>query len=167
MEKFAVNYNALDTDLKPRELVFRYADVKDRLKKVAFDVVKFKDSDDISGLWQIQQTDEGDVIVAKYDDSNYVVAEDPTAPIEKVATNWSVMSDQLGEHVHVFYKNSPVTKIALAAVGIPKEDADIMCSTLPERLETNKSLASSMLQELSPVDRKELLDTHPELNGQG
>jgi len=161
MEKFAVNYDALETDLRPRPQVFRYEDVKDKLKKVAFDVVKFKDSDDISGLWQIQQTEEGEVIVARYDDSDYTVAEDFTTPIEKVATNWSVFSDKLGENIHVFYKRTPVAKIALASIGIPKEDADIMCSCLPEKLATNKTLVSNLLAEAS--NYQELVREHPEL----
>ena len=63
MNKFAVDYNSLESELTPRPQYFRYDDVKDRLRKVAFDVVRFKDGDDISGLWQIQQTDEGEVIL--------------------------------------------------------------------------------------------------------
>jgi len=161
MEKFAVNYNTLECGLKTKAQAFRYEDVKHRLKKVAFDVVKFKDADDISGLWQIQRTQEGDVIVAKYDD-NYTVAEEVTST-EKVASHWSVISDRSGENIHVFYKNNPVTKIALASVGIPKEDADIICECLPDKLATNEVLASNMLRELPDVSYKDLLRVCPEL----
>ena len=49
MEKFAVNYNDLDGTLAPRAEIYRYEDVKHRLKKVAYDIVRFVDGDDISG----------------------------------------------------------------------------------------------------------------------
>jgi hypothetical protein len=157
MEKFAVNYNNLEQDLEPKAQVYRYEDVKHRIKKVAFDVVRFTDGDDISGLWQVQQTDDGDVIVAKYDDS-YMEA------TKEASSDWQALADRSGENVNIFYKNSPVTKVSLASVGIPNIDADIVCRRLPECLTSNKTLVSGLLAELSSSDRKELLNAHPELD---
>lgn len=160
MEKFAVNYNNLHGDLAPKPQVFRYEDVKDRLKKVAFDVVRFVDGDDISGLWQVQETDGGEVIVAKYDDtSNYSQVE----KIATVKTNWRALADKSGENIHIFYKDSPVTKISLASVGIIAEDASVVCEYLPEKLATNETLASNLLAEMSKTHLKELIKIHSEL----
>ena len=55
MKKFAVGYASLQSSLeKPK--VYKLEDVKDKIKKVVFDVVRFLDSDNIDGLWQIQHT---------------------------------------------------------------------------------------------------------------
>ncbi len=161
MEKFAVNYNDLQGDLSPRPQAFRYEDVKDRLKKVAFDVVRFADGDDISGLWQIQETTEGEVIVAKYDDlSNYSQVE-KTASVE---TNWRALADRSGENIHLFYKDSPVTKVSLASIGIPADDVDVVCRFLPEKLATNEALMSNLLAEIPKGNYQELVKAHPELS---
>ena len=160
MEKFAVNYNNLQGDLSPKSQTFTYEDVKDRLRKVAFDVVRFVEGDDISGLWQIQETDEGEVIVAKYDDtSNFQV--EKTASVH---TNWGAFFDKSGENIHIFYKDSPVTKISLASVGIPVEDAPIVCEYLPNKLATNEMLMSNLLAEIPKTTLTELRKLHPELN---
>jgi len=163
MEKFAVNYNDLQGDLTPRPNAFRYADVKHRLKKVAYDIVRFVDGDDISGLWQVQQTDDGDVIVAQYDDTANFAEVEKTAAVE---TSWRALADKSGG-IHIFYKDSPVTKIALASIGIPAEDADVVCRYLPEKLATNEVLASNLLAEMSGSNFKELVKAHPELSSLG
>ena len=160
MEKFAINYNNLQGDLSPKPQTFRYSEVKDRLKKVAFDVVRFVDGDDISGLWQVQETDNGEVIVAKYDDTSNYSQVEKTSSVE---TNWRVLADRSGENVHIFYKGSPVTKVSLASMGIPIVDVDVVCRYLPEKLATNEALTSNMLAEMSKVNLKELVKVHPEL----
>jgi hypothetical protein len=160
MEKFAVNYNDLQGELSPKPQVFRYEDVKDRLKKVAYDVVRFVDGDDISGLWQIQETKDGEVIVAKYDDTSELQVE----KVASVETHWRVLADKSGEHIHVFYKDSPVTKVSLASVGIPTEDADVVCRYLPEKLATNEALTSNLLAEMPRASVEELVKAHPELS---
>jgi len=161
MEKFAVNYSDLQGDMAPRPKAFRYDDVKHRLKKVAYDIVRFVDGDDISGLWKIQQTDDGDVIVAQYDDASNFSEVEKTASVE---TNWQVLADRTGENVNLFYKGSPVTKLSLASIGIPTEDADVVCRYLPEKLATNEALTSNLLAELPPNNLKELVKAHPELS---
>ena len=160
MNKFAVNYNDLQNDLSPKPQAFRYADVKHRLKKVAFDVVRFVDGDDISGLWKVQETADGEVIIAQYDDASNLQVE-KTASVE---TNWRALADRSGENIHVFYKDSPVSKISLASIGIPTEDADVVCRYLPEKLATNEALTSNLLAEMSKSSFQELVKAHPELS---
>jgi hypothetical protein len=155
MKKFAVDYSKLQGTLDGKK-AYRLEDVKDRVRKVAFDVVRFMDSsDNIDGLWQIQHADDGDYIVAMYDekDSNK----------EATSSNWSVILDKRSSNLNIFYKNSPVTKIASSDAGIPKEEMHLAESYLPRRLAENEKLATSLLKSLSGEGRKALLTQHPEL----
>lgn len=156
MDKFSVNFGALQESLRPQVPMFRYADVKHRLKKVAFDIVRFIDTDNIDGLWQIQKTEEGDVIVAMYSED--------TAP-EKVASasDWKAFPDSRGD-INLFYKNNPVTKISLAKLGMADSEPETVCAVLSEKLASNTKLLSGLLVSLSSEERKELLDAHPELS---
>lgn len=142
--------------MQPKPKVFKYENVKHRLTKVAFDVVRFVDGDDVSGLWQVNQTDDGEYIVAQYND--YVDQE-----VDKTASNWSAYPDKGGDNIHLFYKNDPVTKIATTSIGISKSEALMVADILPEKLDTNKILAEGLLMELSHDSRAQLLDNHPEL----
>lgn len=162
MKKFAVDYSSLQSSLeKPK--VYKLADVKDKIKKVAFDVVRFLDSDNIDGLWQIQHTSDGDYIVAMYGGEET----GPEAPVTKsssVKTDWSVITDKSGSNLNFFYKGTPVTRLSTAALGLPSTEANFATSYLPVKLANNSKLVTGLLQELSPEERKELLTKHPELN---
>jgi len=153
MDKFSVDYTTLEGDIS-RPKHYRYEDVKHQLVKVAFDVVRFMDSEDIDGLWQIQKTKEGDVIVAMYEQSS--------TPKESKA-GWEALTDKTGTVVNVFYKGASVTAIGLDQVGIPKEDAHLICESLPRKLAADSSFRKNMLGELSEQDRSELLREYPEL----
>lgn len=156
MEKFAVDYQSLQGKLT-KEKIYRWDAVKDKPHiKVAFDVVRFTDTNDnIDGLWQIKHSDDGDFIVAMYDDQ-------PDSTDKK--SSWDVVLDKRGENLNVFYKNTPIKKVAVSSLNIPKEDVNFVCSYLPNSLETNKKLANSLLSEL-PLDNKiALRSIYPELN---
>lgn len=155
MDKFPVDYSHLDNSLNPKK-VYRLADVKDRIRKVAFDVVRFVDSENIDGLWQIQECDDGEYIVATYDGED--------VQTEKTSSDWTVMSDKTGENLSVFYKDIPVKKVATASCGIPKEEAYLVCTYLPQKLASNTTLRSGLLNELSADEKAELLSKYPELN---
>jgi len=152
MDKYSVDFTSLNNDLS-RPKYYKYSDVKEKLVKVAFDVVRFMDSEDIDGLWQVQKTDDGEVIVAMYE----------TEPVKAAKASWDALSDKTGSTVNVFYKGTPVTKIALASAGIPRNDAGLVCETLPRKLASDSSFRKSMLNELSEKDRLALLSEYPEL----
>ncbi len=155
MDKFSVNFGALEEHLRPKAPVYKYEDVKHRLRKVAFDIVRFVDADNIDGLWQIQNTDDGEVIVAMYSEE---------APAEKTASAsaWRAIADRSG-NVNLFYKNDPVTKVSLAKLGMADADPDAVCVTLAENLQSNSKLLDGLLASLSSEERKDLLGSHPEL----
>ena len=45
-----IDYGNLDSFLYKK--AYKYREVQDRLERVAFDVVRFKDDDNLSHLWQ-------------------------------------------------------------------------------------------------------------------
>lgn len=153
MDKVAVDYSSLEEKLTTKK-VYKLNEVQHRLKKVAFDVVRFFDSDNIDGLWQIQRCDDGEYIVAMYEEE----------PSIKTSADWSVISDKSGNNINIFYKNEPVKKVSLASLGMTTEDSSVVCSFLPKKLASDKNLVSSLLNDLSSQEKNNLLERYPELN---
>lgn len=153
MTRFSVDYSNLQDKLSKKK-AFRLSDVKERIRKVAFDVVRFIDSDKIDDLWQIQRDGEDEYIVAMYNDNEQT---------EKVAsvTNWKVLPDNSGGYVSVFFRNEPIKRIALAPLGIPTEDAWLVSKSISEKLASDQSYLRSFIQELSPHERKTLDEIEP------
>lgn len=158
MTKFSVDYSDLQNKLS-RKKAFRLADVKGRIRKVAFDVVRFVDSDKLDDLWQIHRDGEDEYIVAMYNDNEQT---------EKVAsiTNWKALPDSSGNHINIFFRNAPVKKIALAPLGIPTEDAWLVSRSISEKLASDQSYLKSFIQELSAHERKALEEIEPSILGQ-
>ena len=152
MDKHSVNYEYMNKKLSQKKH-FKFNDVKDRLIKVAFDVVKFKDNDNIDGLWQVQSSDDGEVIVALYEET----------PKLEAKSSWSAVADKTASYVHVFYKNEPVVKLASSDLGISKEDSVSFVENLPKILAENVGIRSSLLNELSAEDKKSFITKYPEL----
>lgn len=153
MDKFTINFNTLDQKINKKK-AYLLKDVKDKVVKVAFDVVRFTDTNDnIDGLWQIKHSDDGEYIVAMYDEG----------PSEKTSA-WTTLLDKRGENINVFYKNTPIAKVAASSLNISKEEIPFVCSYLPESLDRNDKLASALLSSL-PVDVKTVIKkSHPELS---
>ena len=151
MDKHSVDYGFMNKLAEKKH--YKFNDVKDRLIKVAFDVVKFKDSDNIDGLWQVQSSDDGEVIVALYEET----------PKLEAKSSWSAVADKTASYVHVFYKNEPVIKLASAYLGISKDDSVSFVENLPKILAENTGIRSSLLNELSEEDRKSFTTKYPEL----
>lgn len=154
MDKYSVDYSRLQINLeKPK--VFRYEDVKHRLEKVAFGTVRFMDvNDDIDGLWEIQNTDDGDVIVAKYD---YEDSQNMTA-----TSSWDVVPNRRGDTINIFYKGDPITAIASDKFGT---DADLsaICKQASVKLASDSNFKDMLLEELSESEKARILRKYPEL----
>lgn len=156
MSKFSVDFDHLESALAQNKKTFKLSDVKDKLRKVAFDVVRFTDgNDEFKGLWQIRKDETGEYIVAMYEDEN--------SSNVKTSSNWSVIADSNNENVTFFYKNKPLLKKATATFGVAPEEISNVVANLPERLQENKKLASALLSELNTDEKKELLNTFQEL----
>ena len=161
MDKFSVNFKDLEDSLskEAQSPVYKYADVKHRLEKVAFDIVRFVDTDNIDGLWQIKNTEDGDLIVAMYNDEE-LIAE---GQVEKTASDWTALPGKFND-VTLFYKNHPVTKISLAKLGFNNEPINLVCKTLSDKLSSNDKLLQGLLSYMSDDERKDLLKVNPELS---
>lgn len=147
MSRFPLNYTELDMSVNHIEKkVYKLSEVKDRLIKVAFDVVRFRDGD-VDDLWQIQSADDGEYIVAKYDMEE--------VSQEKVASAWSVLVSN--GSVNVFYKGYPITKFA-------SKDADAIKSVLPNKLSIDKAFVKAMLSSMQENDRAQVVKQFPELS---
>lgn len=67
MSQFKVDFEKLETQLLKKS--YRLADVKDQLETVAFDIVRFKNTDKSTALWQVQSAEDGDYIISLYEDA--------------------------------------------------------------------------------------------------
>jgi hypothetical protein len=150
MDKFALDYSSLQTGLNKKK-AYKIEDVKDKIKKVAFDVCRFQDPDTlVEGLWKM----EGDYIVALYDEET---------PI-KTASDWSVVSDKSQQNINFFYKNVPIVRLASSRLNIPADEISSTLSYLPEKLASNSALVQGLLLEMPSEERHQLLTQYPELN---
>jgi hypothetical protein len=153
MPKFSIDYSNLENKIIKK--AFKLKDVQHRIEKVAFDVVKFKDGDEASALWQVQSADDGDYIIALY--------QDDLDEKEASSNPWEVSVNKLAGEIYVYYKGSPLTKFASSKIGIPTSELDKVEKYLPEKLAENKKLVNLLLNELSESAKKEALSKYPEL----
>lgn len=158
MSKYSIDYSGL---AKLTKKAYRLSDVKDQLETIAFDVVRFKDGDHGAELWQVQSSDDGDYIVALYD-------EEEAAPVEKTASKappsaWSVLVTKTGSDLQVSYKGDPLVRLSAAKLGIPSNELHQAEKYLPEKLATNKKLVKALLNELNDAARQEVSKRYPEL----
>lgn len=152
MEKFAIDYTKLvPTVAGPKR--FPLDAVKNKIRKVAFDVVRFMDSEGIDGLWQIQKMEDG---------KEYILAMYESPVTEKTSTDWNVIVDK-NSNASIFYKGTPVMKVDLLSVGIDSKDIESVGDILPEKLKTNTKLAASLLKSLPHNVKENLIKVHPEL----
>jgi predicted ATP-dependent protease len=150
-KSFSLDYNFLDTATTSKK-TYKFADVKHKLVKVAFDVVKFNDSDE---LWQIQSADDGEYIVARYETEK----EDEIAKTAaKKSSLWDAIAS--GTNVDVFYKGFPITKIAAKQLGLSALEVSAF---LPNKLATDKVFVSALLSSLDKTAKETLLKSYPEL----
>ena len=156
MDKYSVDFTNLNKKINSPKS-YKLADVQHLLVKVAFDVVRFRENEDTTQLWQIEDSVDGPVIVAMYDG---IAEESLTA--EASVKDWDVIAD--GEAgANVFYKGEAIKRIAAADMGI--DDVHLLCRWLPDKLASDESLRSSLLKDMSTESRKLLLSKYPELRG--
>lgn len=154
MVNYSVDFDDLQRKLKKNK-AYRLADVKDRLKKVAFDVVRFVDSDKIDDLWQIHRDGDDEYIVAMYED------EEPLTVNSSAKSPWSAVPDNAGNSVNVFFDGVPITRVALAPLGIPASDAYLVSNSLPNKLASDESFLAKFVNNLTASERAVLEEALP------
>ena len=152
MNKFAVDYSSIENTVYKK--AYRLSDVKNQIEVVAFDIVKFKDDDKGADLWQIQSSDDGDYIVALYQNE-----EDK----KEGACNWDVCLNKVANDIQISYKGDPLVKIAANKLGIPNSEIGKVEGYLPAKLAENKKLVKALLNELGETAKKQVLSKYPEL----
>lgn len=153
MSKFAVDYSNLEQ--KVYKKAHKLSDVKNRIERVAFDVVRFSDGDDSSKLWQVQSADDGEYIVALYDEQD--------EPLKTVASDWEIALNKTSAIIDVYYKGDPIVRVAASKLGIPVNELSFVAKYLPAKLAENKKLATALISEASNEVRQEIYNKYPEL----
>jgi hypothetical protein len=154
MEKYCVNFDALEVDITPKKASYRLSDVANRIEKVAFDVVRFRDDADTEQLWQIKQTEEGPVIIALYDESGSLKAESKL--------DWEAIAEKKTASVHLFYKSEPVIKITAAEANVPADEVDLLARWLPNSLASDTELQVLVLKKMARDNRDLFVGKYPE-----
>ena len=151
MSKNHLDYSGLEKIIYKK--AYKLADVKDQLESVAFDIVRFKDSDKSAELWQVQNADDGDYIVALYESES----------VEKLASAWDVAVNKTAGDLHISYKGDPIVRIASSKLGIPKSEIYKIPDYLPTKLAESRKLVNALLNELPVSAKNEVLKKYPEL----
>lgn len=153
MNKFSLDYSKLEQSLTKKKY-FLLEDVKDRLQKVAWDVVRFRDNEDTEMLWKIEDSPEGPVIVALYDeDTGKLKAESKG--------EWSVVKE--ASRLHVFYKEAHVSVLDSNNTGIPEDELGIVSRWLPAKLASDEEFQSYVLSMAGKNGVSWVQSNHPEL----
>lgn len=156
MNKFSVDYTDLQSKLSKKR-AFRLSDVKEKIKKVAFDIVRFVDSDNVDDLWQIHRDGEDEYIVAMYDEQSEKKAS------ASATTNWKAIPDGSRKNIHIFYKDIAIKKIALAPLGIPEDDAWLMSYSISQKLTSDQSFFNSFVKDLTSIEKQVLKQAEPSI----
>ncbi len=135
---------------------YRLEDVKDKIEKVAFDVVRFKEDDNLNNLWVVKSTDDGEVIVGMYDDAH---------PPEKKASvkGWSALPDNKGSEIYVYYNGEPLHRIVISSVGVPNTEASSLSKSITRNLEKNAAYRKSFIATIPLPTQQRFLNKYPEL----
>lgn len=151
MSKFGIDYTSLKDKIEKRKYPFE--DVKHKIEKVAFDIVRFRDDDPSANLWKVVDADDGKYIVALY--------ETEEEPINKLS--WSVEQSKISGNLNVFYNGDYIAKISASSLGDLASEIDTVKSYLPKKLASNKGLVSKLLNTLSSSAKAQVLSKYPEL----
>jgi hypothetical protein len=157
MERFSVDYGKLVQKVDQPK-AYRLNDVKDRIERVAFDVVRFRDNEDTDMLWKIEERADGPVIVALYDDSTGALKSKSNSE-----NKWETLADKTAGNIHVYYKGEPIAKFAASDMGIPREDLGLLVKWLPNKLAEDSELVGFVMSK-SGEGKGMIIKRHPELN---
>lgn len=154
MSKNSINYSELDNKINKK--AYRLSDVKDKIIRVAFDIVRFRDEDNGANLWQIQSADDGDYIVAVYDNKEQAETVKTAS-----ATNWEVV--QVSGGLQFFYKGDPILKTASSSLGMEASDLSAVAKYLPKKLAEDKKLVALLINQVEKSSKEKILNKYPEL----
>lgn len=147
MPKSLLDYDSLLKKVSNK--TYRLSEVKNRIEKVAFDLVRFKDSNS-NELWQIQQADDGQYIVAKYSD------QDEATKAAAANNPWEVMVNKSAGWVSIYFGGTPIVKLAASKLNLQNEDLDTVRHVLPKKLATDQKFVDALLDMLDKQERESI-----------
>jgi len=147
MEKFELDYKSLSNVVDPDTSRIPLKGNEHRIIRVAFDMVRFKDSGP-EELWQIQSNDDGEFLVRTFD-----IGDEENV----VTSNWKVMLDKKEENITVAYQNIPIKRVACKEYGATNtKEAWMLRDTIYERLNSDQKFIRSFYFSL-PSDKQAAL----------
>jgi hypothetical protein len=124
------------------------SEVSDRIVKVAFDIVRFKDDDNDAHLWEVQSSDDGDYIVALYDvseDAQKKQSSHMSSMSKKASANeWSITVND--GTIDAYKSGVFIFRIASTVLGIPTEEAYLTKSYLPKKLASDPNFVQAIVK---------------------
>lgn len=150
--KFRIDYDNLSNTVDKKS--FKFSDIKHTLEKVAFDVYRSKDNPE--ELWQVQNSDDGDYIVAKYSD------EEQKPEVKTASRSWQVLIEHPSD-IHIFYKGQQITKLAAKNLGLNEEDLPTIEKYIPNKLATDAKFVKSLINSLDNASKEYFIKLYPEL----
>ena len=151
-DKFTVDFNRLAEKVRPHQF-YRLADVEHRIERVAYDLVRFRDNEDMDQLWKIEDSSDGPVIVALYSNDN--------TETEKVSSDWEAVSDKRA--MHIYYKGEPLVSLSSEQLGIPANEFGTVRRWLPKKLAEDEEVQKAIFQKVASPVRKVIVQRFPEL----
>ncbi len=154
-DKFTVNFDHLAERVIPQR-AHRLKDVENRIEKVAYDLVRFRENEDTDQLWKIEDSNDGPVIVALYgDDGSLLTAESNTKK------DWEVIPDKTA--MHFYYKGEPLVSLAADQLGIPEDEFNIAGRWMPKKLVSDERFQTLLLSTINRAGRVHIAQRFPEL----
>lgn len=153
--KFQIDVEALKQKMIKKS--YKLSDVKDRIEKVSWDIVRFTEGDDAANLWQVQSADDGEYIISLY--------EEAPEEVKTANSNWQISLSKTASVMDFYYKGDPIISLKADKLGLPTDDLAAATRYLPKKLSENKQLVRALLNELGKTAKNEVLNKYPELRG--
>lgn len=152
MDNRDLDFDKLSHSLQPKRQ-YRLADVAGKVRKVAFDVVRFTDTDNLDKLWRVETINDEEYIVAMYGEDDVV---------EKTASSnpWRAIVN--GNGLDVFYKGANVGGI-VAPNGYNIDDLALMAQWVPAKLASDESFVKNYISSMTKDEAEVLATLAPEL----
>lgn len=151
MRNFSVDFGAFEKSVSKRS--HKFEDVKHQFTKVAFDIFR-KNDGNAQELWQIQDGEDGQYIVALYSEDELVATASTKSP-------WLVTSRN--NDLNFFYKGDYLCKVACSKLGFSSSDSELATRYLSEKLASNPNLVKSLIADMDSSTVKQVLSKYPEL----
>ena len=140
---YELDWNQITIKETPKNQL-KFSESGHLFRKVAWDTYKPLSGSDI--LWQLQDVDGEQCLVALYEDEDIVVESNKD-------TEWLAQSDHAGENVTLSWKNIPIYRFAGKEYGFNPSESGLFARTVESQASQNKSFVEGMLERLPEQKR--------------